>query len=131
MTLVNATVDNTYVNYMNQRVNAWKGSVLDGEFMHIKCGAHIINLIVNEGLESMHDSIAAIRNYVGYIRSSPTRLLKFKRCVEREKIDYMRWLVLDVSTRWNSTYMMLDVALKFEKAFVRYEEKNDKFLGFL
>ncbi|KAK1401304.1 hypothetical protein POM88_000909 [Heracleum sosnowskyi] len=95
-----------------------------------RCGAHIVNLIVNDGLTKLHDSIAAIRNSVRYIRSSPARLQKFKACVEKEKIDYKGGLILDVLTRWNSTYMMLDVALKFERAFTRYEEEDDKFTGY-
>ncbi|KAL8113391.1 hypothetical protein AgCh_020640 [Apium graveolens] len=130
VTVDNATANDGAVGFVKRRVNAWKGSVLDGEFMHVRCGAHILNLIVNDGLKELHDSIAAIRNSVRYIRSSPVRLLKFKGCAEREKIDYKGGLVLDVTMRWNSTYMMLDVALKFEKAFVRYEEDDDKFLSF-
>lgn len=76
----------------------------------------------------MHDSIAAIRNSVRYIRSSPARLQNFRECVEREKISYKGGLVLDVPTRWNSTFMMLDVALKFQKAFVSYVDEDDKYL---
>ena len=103
-------------------------SVLDGEFIHLRCGTHILNLIVGDGLKDLHDSIAAIRNSVRYIRSSPSRLQKFNACVEREKIDYKGGLVLDVPTRWNSTFMMLDVALKFEEAFVSYEEEDHRYL---
>ncbi|XP_074347227.1 zinc finger BED domain-containing protein RICESLEEPER 2-like [Apium graveolens] len=129
------TVDNASANkevgaFVKRRVNAWKGAVLGRENMHMRCEAHIVNLIVNQGLKEMHDSIAAIRNSVRYIRSSPARLQKFKICAEKEKIEYKGGLVLDVQTRWNSTYMMLDVALKFEKAFVRYEEEDDKFVSY-
>ena len=45
------------------------------------------------------------------------------------KINYKLSLVLDVPTRWNSMYMMLSVALMFEKAFKRYEEDDDKYLS--
>ncbi|XP_024027613.1 zinc finger BED domain-containing protein RICESLEEPER 2-like [Morus notabilis] len=72
----------------------------------------------------------AIRNTVRYVRSSPARLLKFKSCVEREKIEYKGLICLDVPTRWNSTYMMLDAAIKFQKAFKRYEEEDDKFVSY-
>ena len=37
--------------------------------------------------------------------------------------------MLDVPTRWNSTYVMLDVALKFQKAFMTYKEEDEKYLG--
>ncbi|KAK1394229.1 zinc finger BED domain-containing protein RICESLEEPER 2-like [Heracleum sosnowskyi] len=130
VTLDNASSNKEVVAFVRRRVNAWKGDVLGGENMHMKCGAHIVNLIVNDGLKEMHDSIAAIRNSVRYIRSSPARLQKFKICAEKEKIEYKGGLVLDVQTRWNSTYMMLDVAMKFEKAFTRYEEEDDKFVSY-
>lgn len=130
VTMDNASANDVAAGFIRRRVNAWKGSVLGGEHLHVRCGAHIVNLIVNDGLHKLHDSIAAIRNSVRYIHSSLARLLKFKACAEKERINYKGGLVLDVATRWNSTYMMLDVALKFEKAFTRYEEEDDKFLSF-
>ncbi|KAI9083360.1 hypothetical protein K1719_034726 [Acacia pycnantha] len=36
-------------------------------------------------------------------------------------------LCLDVPTRWNSTYLMLETAQKFEAAFKRYEDKDPYF----
>ncbi|PON47521.1 Ribonuclease H-like domain containing protein [Parasponia andersonii] len=89
-----------------------KGSVLDGEFMHLRYCAHIIKLIVSRGLKDLNQSISVIRNVVRYVWSSPARLVKFKACVEKEKIDYKALLVLDVPTRRNFTYMMLEVAIK-------------------
>lgn len=35
-------------------------------------------------------------------------------------------MCLDVPTRWNSTYLMLEAALKFKKAFARMEEDEDR-----
>ncbi|XP_024016992.1 zinc finger BED domain-containing protein RICESLEEPER 4 [Morus notabilis] len=84
----------------------------------------------SEGLKEMHSSITAIRNAVKYVKSSLARLQKFKDCVKQEKVEYKGSLVLDVPTRWNSTYIMLDVAIKFQKAFDRYEEEDEKFLGY-
>ena len=74
ITVDNASANDVAVAFVKRRVNAWNGSILDGEHMHLRCCAHIVNLIVNEGLKEMHNSIAAIRNCVRYIRSSPSRL---------------------------------------------------------
>lgn len=52
-----------------------------------------------------------------YVRQSPGRLHKFEECVALEKNQSKSLLCLDVSTRWNSTYLMLDAAKKFERAF--------------
>ncbi|XP_074326787.1 zinc finger BED domain-containing protein RICESLEEPER 2-like [Apium graveolens] len=130
VTMDNASTNDVVAGFVRRRINAWKGAVLGGEYLHVRCGAHIVNLIVHDGLTKLHDFIAAIQNSVRYIRSSPPRLLKFKACVEKERIEYKGGLILDVVTRWNSTYMMLEVALKFEKAFARYEEEDDKFVRY-
>ena len=58
------------------------------------------------------------------MRASPARFEKFQECVENEKIKAKCLLSLDVPTRWNSTYLMLDCALKFVRAFDRLEEED-------
>nr|GMD89744.1 zinc finger BED domain-containing protein RICESLEEPER 2-like [Ipomoea batatas] len=78
-------------------------------------------------MKDMNDSIAKVRGAVRYVRQSPSRLLKFKECVEMEKIQSKALLRLDVSTRWNSTYLMLDSAQKFERAFERFEEVDPNY----
>ncbi|XP_022896431.1 zinc finger BED domain-containing protein RICESLEEPER 1-like [Olea europaea var. sylvestris] len=107
--------------YRKKVLKNWKvdGMVLGGWLMHIRCCAHIMNLIVNDGLKEFHMAIATIGNVVKYFRSSPSRLAKFKICVEREKIECIKLAMLDVPTRWNATYLMLDSVFKFEKAFDR------------
>ncbi|XP_076922607.1 zinc finger BED domain-containing protein RICESLEEPER 2-like [Bidens hawaiensis] len=62
-----------------------------------------------------------IRNAIRYTRHSPKRLDVFKKCVKAEKIDSKALLCLDIPTRWNSTYKMLDRAQKIEKAFNAFD----------
>ena len=62
-----------------------------------------------------------------YVRSSPSRLQKFKTCVETEKIEWSKNLCLDVSTRWNSTYLILNIACKYERAFERFGDEDSFF----
>ncbi|KAL5546241.1 hypothetical protein UlMin_005928 [Ulmus minor] len=118
ITLDNASANDVAVGNIKRRVNGWNGAVLDGDYMHVRCAAHIINLIVDSGLKEMHE----------YIRLSTARLEKFAMCVSKEKIEFKGKLILDCSIRWNSTYKMLHVALKCQKAFERYEEEDDKYI---
>ncbi|GKE77811.1 zinc finger BED domain-containing protein RICESLEEPER 2-like protein, partial [Tanacetum coccineum] len=69
------------------------------------------------GLEEHITSVDKIRNAARYLRSSPGRLTSFEESVEFEKIDCGRKPCLDVDTRWNSTFLMPETALKFQSAF--------------
>ncbi|CAE6127551.1 unnamed protein product [Arabidopsis arenosa] len=58
--------------------------VRDGSLIHMCCCAHILNLIVRDGLAKVNESIVAIRNAIRYVRSSGDRLKSFKLRVETE-----------------------------------------------
>ncbi|XP_062100449.1 zinc finger BED domain-containing protein RICESLEEPER 2-like [Humulus lupulus] len=87
----------------------------------MRCYAHILNLVVSDGLKEMSYAISSIRNAVRYVRSSPARLKRFKEACKDVNVESKALLCLDVVTRWNSTYMMLEAALKFKKAFRNLE----------
>jgi hypothetical protein len=44
------------------------------ELLHMRCFAHILILIVQEGLKDIHESIAKVRNAVRYAKSSPKKV---------------------------------------------------------
>ncbi|KAK9903711.1 hypothetical protein M0R45_001038 [Rubus argutus] len=106
------------VNWVNK-------SVLGGQFLHVRCLAHIVNIIVRSGLKTMERSVASIRNAIRFVRNYNSRLDTFKKCVEQEKLQSKKNCVLDVPTRWNSTYIMLDTALELRITFDRLAEEKD------
>ena len=72
----------------------------NGDFFHIRCCAHILNLIVQEGLKVASDALHKIREGVKYVRGSESRMKQFCQCVEEVGgIDSSVGLCLDVSTR--------------------------------
>ncbi|KAL0308961.1 UNVERIFIED_CONTAM: putative AC transposase [Sesamum radiatum] len=127
ITVDNASSNDRAIAHLKKKCK-WKDVILNNDYMHMRCSAHIVNLIVKEGLEEQHESIMRVRNAVKYVRSSPARLKAFKRCVKKEKIDSKCLICLNVETRWNSTYLMLDAAEKFEKAFERLGDEEQKFI---
>ncbi|GMI64575.1 DAYSLEEPER [Hibiscus trionum] len=123
VTVDNASSNDLAIKYLKQILNLWDGSMLNGEFLHMRCAAHILNLVVKDGLKDVDASVTRVRAAVKYVRSSPERLQKFQSCVKEENIDSKALVCLDVETRWNSTYSMLKIALVFKKAFRNLKTK--------
>uniref|UniRef100_A0A803MKM4 BED-type domain-containing protein n=1 Tax=Chenopodium quinoa TaxID=63459 RepID=A0A803MKM4_CHEQI len=128
ITVDNASSNDTAIGYMRRKINGWKAGVLKGRFLHMRCVAHIVNLVVSDGLKIVNESINRVRQAVRFIKQSPSRLVRFKKCVVEEKINSKKLLCLDVPTRWNSTFLMLDAALVFEYAFERYSEEDPHYV---
>ncbi|GAU50578.1 hypothetical protein TSUD_410030 [Trifolium subterraneum] len=55
-------------------------------------------------------SISKIRAACKHVKASPARLTLFKVCVKDANISSSQKVITDVATRWNSTYLMLEVA---------------------
>ena len=77
-------VDNTSINkvsisYLKNKLKTWRKDelVLNGDYMHVRCCAHIMNIIVNKELKKLNDNIVNIRNAMKYVRSSTARLKAF------------------------------------------------------
>ncbi|XP_052622319.1 zinc finger BED domain-containing protein RICESLEEPER 2-like [Lactuca sativa] len=92
-----------------------------GRLFHIRCCAHILNLLVKDGLAIIDHIIGDVREGIKYINNSEGRRLNFSKAAHQMQIRD-RKLMLDVPTRWNSTYDMLCMALKFKDAFPRYTQ---------
>ncbi|KAL1142179.1 hypothetical protein V6Z11_A11G079900 [Gossypium hirsutum] len=127
VTVDNASSNDVAIGYLRKKFNPRGGLVQNDKYLHMRCMTHIVNLIVVEGLKEMNKSVERVRGAVRYVRQSPARLQKFKESVVVEKIKCKNMLCLDVCTRWNSTYLMLDTAQNFERAFERFEEQDTNF----
>ncbi|KAL5789986.1 hypothetical protein ACOSQ2_004874 [Xanthoceras sorbifolium] len=99
ITVDNATANTTAIGYVRRKLT----------YLHVRSCAHILNLIVGDGLEDLHESIVVIRNAVKYMKSSP---------------------MLDVPTIWNSTFLTLESTVKLVKAFQQLEDDDGHYMRY-
>lgn len=76
ITVDNASSNDGAIRFLKDELSG-SNSILDCKYLHLRCCAHILNLVVREGLEEQMEEIVRIRNAVRYVRSSPARLAKF------------------------------------------------------
>ena len=78
-----------------------------------------------EWFEKIDASIVKVHEAMRYMKSSPNRNQILRSFVEKLGIESKSLLCLDVPTRWNSTYLMLETDKNFEKVFILdFEDDN-------
>jgi hypothetical protein len=50
VTVDNASANDTGISYLRRQINSAKTSIAEGKYLHIRCAAHILNLIAQDGL---------------------------------------------------------------------------------
>lgn len=121
-TLDNASSNDRMQDYLKETLLARDALLYNGEFFHVRCAAHVLNLIVKDGLKVIEHIVEKVRHCVKKVKYSETRKNTFRSCVSLAKIKETKSLWLDVPTRWNSTYMMLDRAILYREAFREMSE---------
>ncbi|CAN0917180.1 Zinc finger BED domain-containing protein RICESLEEPER 2 [Linum grandiflorum] len=90
----------------------------------MRCSAHILNLIVKDGLDVLKDGIERIRETVLFWTCTPKRVEFFEDTAKQLRVVVQKKLVLDCPTRWNSTYKMLEVAIPYKDVFTRLKARD-------
>ena len=87
VTVDNASSNDLAICYLKSRMEDWNSHPLKGEHLHVRCCAHILNLVVNDGLKEMHESISKIRNAIRFVRVSPSRMDRFRNVIKEARIQ--------------------------------------------
>jgi hypothetical protein len=105
------------------------------EFFHIRCAAHIINLVATSAFELVKPRLEKLRGIITFLNNSTKATTQYRRTAttDTEYIEALadidmiytpsatgskRKVPLDVKTRWSSTFHMLDKSLRVRDLFV-------------
>jgi hypothetical protein len=81
------------------------------------CVAHIINLIVRDGINVMDKDIKRVGDSVGFLSATPKRHEHFESIAAQMNIKYEKRIALDCKIRWNSAHLMLSTILEYQIFF--------------
>ncbi|XP_024962964.1 zinc finger BED domain-containing protein RICESLEEPER 2-like [Cynara cardunculus var. scolymus] len=73
------------------------------------------------------DGIERIRDSVAFWTASPKRDQKFEKAARQLGISSTKKLALDCKTRWNSTYLMISVAIVYKDVFQRLHQQEPQY----
>lgn len=128
ITLDNASSNDTFVNVLKGQLCNEGALLSNGDYFHIRCCAHVLNLIVQDGLKGIGDGIAKVQESVKYVKGSQVRKQTFIDCVKFVNLNPKKGLRQDVPTRWNATYLMIESGIFYRRAFFRLALGDSNYL---
>ncbi|CAN6579011.1 unnamed protein product [Malus baccata var. baccata] len=126
LTVDNCTTNDKMIDLILEKLSG-SSLLLGGGFFHMRCCAHILNLIVKDGLEVIGGGIEKIRESVVYWTTTPKREEKFEEAARQLKLPGTKKMVLDCKTRWNSTFLMIQSALIYKDVFPRLKQRESQY----
>ena len=64
ITVDNAASNSRLISFIQKKTKHRKTTILGHKYLHVRCRAHILNLIVREGLVEMDEAIVKVRKSV-------------------------------------------------------------------
>jgi hypothetical protein len=92
-------------------------------FSHYRCAAHVLNLGAQQGLQLVSNSVDRVRELMVKIKNSTLLCDQLRAFCTLKQIVYHK-PILDVETRWNSTYHMLRCLEQLEPALALLATDN-------
>lgn len=124
----NASSNDVAIKHMKDSFSSFSQLMCSGRLFHVRCCAHILNLLVQDGLGVISDIVDNVRASVDYVSRSQTRVILFSECATQlNQAGAGKKLVHDCRTRWNSTHDMLKCAYDFRAVFGRYRTVDLKY----
>ena len=110
ISLDNASANTKAIEYIRPDIP----TVLDGQFLHIRCCAHIINLTAQTGIKQLTLFLEPIRKVVKYLRKPANLRSNYKQLCKQKGLRAKKWGI-DCPTRWSSTFKLLNDTITYKE----------------
>jgi hypothetical protein len=98
--------------------------MFEDEHLHVICCAHILNILVQDGMKIIHEGIKKIWDLLKHIDSSPPQIQAFNQIAMVNALPTKCGIALDIPNRWNFTFRMIIEALKYKVVHNSYANQN-------
>ena len=116
--LENSTSSGKVVDELLMLLRSRNSLLLDGAVFHVHSCSQILNLIIQDGLEVISGLVNKVRYALNFVRSSPAKLEMFHGSEAPQKP-----LLIDDSSRWHTTYLMLTAACESQEGFASVDHE--------
>jgi len=118
MTLDNASNNDGAIRGLRARFSARQGSAFVAKYFHIRCCAHIINLVVKDGTAALDSLISNLRSTVKYVMVIATIL------DPRYKMRFIEWCFNKIFDEHQVVFELEDVRSELEKLYGDFEVQH-------
>jgi hypothetical protein len=102
-------------------------SLLNGDECFLSSYAQIVHLLIQDGLFEIKSVLCKIRESIAYVNGTQDRREMFQKAINQLKLQDKNKASLDVPTRWDTTFSMLENALDLRNAFAYLEQTDSEF----
>ncbi|XP_074326840.1 zinc finger BED domain-containing protein RICESLEEPER 2-like [Apium graveolens] len=93
ITLDNASSNDSAVRHLKDSFSLKGNLYFGGKIFHVRCCAHVLNLMVQDGLGMIGDVISNVRDSVKYLKGSPSRLHRFNEIARQCQLSNVKKLM--------------------------------------
>ncbi|KAF7124402.1 hypothetical protein RHSIM_Rhsim12G0109500 [Rhododendron simsii] len=130
LTVDNCTTNDAMIDLLLEKLGG--DHIRCKSLFHVRCAAHILNLIVKDGLDVIKSSIVKVRDSVAYWTATQKREETFEGAARQLGITYVEEMALNMLEKydkyWDSTHGFLAVAVvldpRFKMSLIEYYYKR-------
>ncbi|CAH9106785.1 unnamed protein product [Cuscuta europaea] len=100
---------------------------LMGRFFHQRCACHVLNLCVQDGLKALGASLEVVKGGIRRIWGNGQLRKKWHDYLIERGERYVAF-PKDLSIRWNSTYKLIGVLLRYKQHFPAFMKQYDNYI---